>query len=172
MKTKLSKLTMTMLMLALSGMVAFAQSGDSNPAPAEPPSGSSSGPAHGWRGHGRGPMGPMMAAMLGLTEDQQSQIQSIHSAAWTAMRPLMQQEEALRQQLLQATETATFNQAKVQALATQLAQIQAQMTVARAQSEWKIFNVLTPDQQSKLAQFQQQMEQKRQSRMNRQSPTS
>lgn len=164
MKTRLSKLVMMTLMLTLSGLVVFAQSDNAAQAPAGPPAG--------WHGHGGGTMGPMMTAFLGLTDDQESQIKSLHSAERTTMRPLMQQERTLRQQLQQATETATFNQAQVQALATQMAQIQVQMTVARAQTEWKTFNLLTPDQQSKLVQFQQQMEQKMQNRMNRQPPTS
>ena len=172
MKTKLSKILMMTLMLTLFGSVVFAQSEGSSQTPAEPPSGATSGPAHGWRGHRGGPMGEMMAAFLGLSEDQKSQIHSIRSSERTTMRPLMQQEATLHAQLRQITETAAFNQAQVQALATQMAQIQAQMTVARAQIEWKVFNVLTADQQSKLVQFQQQMDQKRQSRMNAQPPTS
>lgn len=169
MKTKLSKLMMMAIMLSLTGLMVFAQSDNSSQGATPPPP---AGQAFGWHGHPGGPKRAMMAAFLGLSADQKSQIQSIHSAQRTTMQPLMAQEASLRQQLRQVTEATTFNQAQVQALATQMAQIQIQMTVARAQVEWKVFNVLTPDQQSKLTQFQQQMEQQRQSRMNGQNPTS
>ncbi|HUY13811.1 MAG TPA: Spy/CpxP family protein refolding chaperone [Terriglobia bacterium] len=171
MKTKLSKLLMMAIMLSLTGLMVFAQSDNASQS-APPPPGPAAGPPFGWHDRPGGRMGGMMAALLGLSPDQKSQIQSIHSAQRTTMQPLMAQEASLRQQLRQVTEATTFNQAQVQALATQMAQIQIQMTVARAQVEWKVFNVLTPDQQSKLTQFQQQMEQERQGRMNGQNPTS
>jgi Spy/CpxP family protein refolding chaperone len=171
MKNKLSKLTMMVLVLAVCGTTVFAQSGDPSQAP---PAGPPAGPMLRWHGMGGGSMmGPMMATYLGLSDEQVSQIHSIFSAQRTTMRPSMEQSRTLRQQIHQAAEAATFNQAQVQALASQIAQIEAQMTVARAQMEWKVFNtVLTPDQQSKFQQFQQQMQQRIQNRMSRHTPSS
>jgi len=115
--------------------------------------------------HGGGMFGgPMMAAYLGLTQDQMSQLKTLRTTEATTVKPLMQQMESYRQQLDQMTQsTNALSAAALQNLANQMAQIQAQLTVARAQMEWTIYNkVLTEDQQAKLASFQQQMQQMRQ----------
>jgi Spy/CpxP family protein refolding chaperone len=109
--------------------------------------------------------GPMMAAYLGLTQDQISQVKTLRATEATTIKPLMQQMGTYRQQLDQMTEsTSALNTGALQTLANEMAQIEAQLTVARAQTEWEIYNkVLTEDQQAKLASFQQQMQQMRQS---------
>jgi capsule polysaccharide export protein KpsE/RkpR len=108
--------------------------------------------------------GPMMAAYLGLTQDQMSQLKTMRATEATTIKPLMQQMGTYRQQLDQMTQsTNALNSGALQTLANEMAQIQAQLTVARAQMQWQIYNkVLTEDQQAKLASFQQQMQQMRQ----------
>ena len=49
-----------------------------------------------------------------------------------------------------------FDQAKVQALATQKAQIQAQITVQETRIHNEMYQLLTPDQQSQLKQLEAQ----------------
>jgi Spy/CpxP family protein refolding chaperone len=108
--------------------------------------------------------GPMMAAYLGLTQDQMSQLKTLRSSQATTVKPLMQQMRTYEQNLRQMTQSTTpINQAQLQALAGQMAQVQAQLTVARAQMDWQFFNsILTSDQQAKLTSMQQQMQQMRQ----------
>jgi capsule polysaccharide export protein KpsE/RkpR len=115
--------------------------------------------------------GPMMAAYLGLTQEQLSDLKSMRSSQEATIRPLMQQMENYRQQLRQMTETtAPLDAGAVQNLAAEIAQLQAKLTVSRAQMEWQIFNrVLTSDQQAKLTSMQQQMQEMRQSWKNRHS---
>jgi protein CpxP len=178
MKPKIIRLTAIALILSAPGVALAAQSETSSQSSgAVKDFGPPGGPGffisvHG--GFGRmmfGPIeNPMMATFLGLSDDQESQIRSIRESGWAAMKPLMQQERALRSQLTQLVEAPTFDQAKVQALAQQMVPIQIQMTVVRAQTNWKIFNILTPDQQAKLNQFQQEMKQRMQNRMNRRPP--
>lgn len=121
--------------------------------------------------HGGGMMGPggfMMAAYLGLTSEQQSQLKTLRQTEWTTDKPLVQQLATYRQQLRQLTESNTpLNTAQLNALAGEIAQIQSQLTVAHAQTEWQFFNaILTADQQAKLLQLQQQMQQMRQNHHN------
>jgi Spy/CpxP family protein refolding chaperone len=107
--------------------------------------------------------GPMMAAYLGLSQDQMTQLKSLRSSQEAAMRPLMQQLETYRQQLNQMTESpAALDPGALQNLAKEMAAVQTQLTVARATFEWQVFNkVLTADQQAKLTSMRQQMRQMR-----------
>jgi capsule polysaccharide export protein KpsE/RkpR len=109
--------------------------------------------------------GPMMAAYLGLSQDQMSQLKTLRSSQEATIKPLMQELGTYRQQLSQMTESTTeLNAQALQNLANEMAQVQAKLTVARTQMEWEIFNkVLTADQQAKLTAMQQQMQQMRQS---------
>jgi Spy/CpxP family protein refolding chaperone len=113
---------------------------------------------------GRGMLGdPMMAAYLGLSQDQISRLKTLRSSQAATMKPLMQQMEGYRQQLSEMTESTTaLDPGALQNLANEMAAVQTKLTVARAQMEWQIFNqVLTSDQQAKLTSMQQQMKQMR-----------
>ncbi len=124
----------------------------------------------GWMGGG----GFMMAAYLGLTSEQQSQLKTLQQSAWTTAKPLVQQLATYQNQLRQLTESNTpLNTAQVNTLVGEIAAIQSQLTVARAQTQWQYFNsILTPDQQAKLLQLQQQMQQMRQNHHNNQNNNS
>jgi protein CpxP len=115
-------------------------------------------------GHGQWGMdGHMMgffADYLNLTDAQQAQMKTVMQKERPAMKPLFQQSHQIDQQLRQYVE-GTFDEAKVQALATQKAQIEAQLTVAQARLHNELFQVLTPDQQGKMK----DMEARHQARM-------
>jgi periplasmic protein CpxP/Spy len=102
----------------------------------------------------RGMGGPMeFLHKLNLTDDQRTQIHAIMQKGHPAMKPLFQQQHAVDLQLRQYAE-GSFDAAKVQALATQKAQIQAQITVAETQLHNQMFQVLTSEQQSQLKQLE------------------
>ena len=87
--------------------------------------------AQAWSGHRHGHMG-IMAKELNLTDAQKAQIKTIMQSQRTTMRPLMQQMDAeSRGRMLTATTGGAFDQAKVQALATQRSQIMAQLRCRR-----------------------------------------
>lgn len=65
----------------------------------------------------------------------------------------MQQQRQFDVQLRQYVE-GSFDQAKVQALATQKAQIQAQLTVQETRIHNELYQLLTTDQQSQLKQLE------------------
>jgi Spy/CpxP family protein refolding chaperone len=115
-------------------------------------------------GHGQWGMdGHMMgffADYLNLTEAQQTQMKTVMQKEHPAMKPLFQQSHQIDLQLHQYVE-GTYDEAKVQTLATQKAQIDAQITVAQTRLHSELFQVLTPDQQGKMK----DMEARHQARM-------
>ncbi len=87
---------------------------------------------------------------------RRSQIKTIMQAQRTTMRPLMLQMAQNRQAMLTATASGAFDQAKVQALATQQAQIMSQLAVQKASVHSQIYNtVLTPEQKATADQLRQ-----------------
>src|SRR3954463_12038204 len=107
-------------------------------------------PKHGhqFSGHGGGGLG-FMFHNLTLTEEQKTQMKSIMQKEHPAMKPLFEQERQIEIQLRQYVE-GTFDQAKVQALAAQKAQIEAQRIVAETRIHNELYQLLTPEQQSQL----------------------
>jgi periplasmic protein CpxP/Spy len=112
------------------------------------------GPGEWGGGHGGG-FGKM-ATLLNLTQAQKEQIHTLMQAQRTANAPLHQQLAQIRIQMLNATASGAFNQASIQSLATQQAQIMAQMTVQREQLQSQIYNqVLTSQQKATADQIRQ-----------------
>ena len=144
MKTKFWSVAVALLALVLCGtaVISSAQQNDASGAQA-------------WSGHRHGHMG-FMAKQLNLTDAQKAQIKTIMQSQRTTMRPLMQQMTQNREAMLTATSGGAFDQAKVQAIATQQAQLMSQMTVLKEQLRSQIYNtVLTTDQKAKADQMRQ-----------------
>jgi len=144
MKTKFWSVAIALLALVLCGtaMLAYAQQSDESGASA-------------WSGHRHGHMG-FMARELNLTDAQKQQIKTMMQSQRTTMRPLMLQMAQNRASMLTATSGGAFDQAKVQALATQQSQIMAQFEVQKASLRSQIYNtVLTPEQKAKADQMRQ-----------------
>ena len=116
--------------------------------------------AMGMEGHRMG----FFAKQLNLTDDQKTQMKAIMEKEHPTMKPLFQQQHQIDQQLRQFVE-GPFDQAKVQALATQKAQVQAQLTVAETRIHNQLYQLLTPDQQSQLKQMQAKHEARMQKHM-------
>jgi len=123
-------------------------------------------------GHGFGMHGRMMgffAQKLNLTDVQKAQMKTIMEKERPTMKPLMQQDRQIEQQLRQYVE-GTFDEAKVQALAAQKAQIQAQMTIAQTRTHNEMYQVLTADQKTQLKQMRADHEARMKERMNQEPP--
>jgi Spy/CpxP family protein refolding chaperone len=123
-------------MAILLGTV-VAQSQTAAEAPAPPPM-----HGHGHWGHG--------GDMMGFFADYLSTIMQKEHAS---MKPLMQQmrqtHEALRQY-----EQGTFDEAKVRTIAAQQAQLEVEFTVAKTRIHNEMFQLLTPEQQTKMKEMQ------------------
>jgi len=107
-------------------------------------------------GHGDffdGPMLGFFADYLDLTDAQQAQIKQIRSNTKPAMEPLFQQERQSREQMRQLVESGSFDQVKAQAIASQEAQVHAQIEVQQASMAAQAYQVLTAEQKIRLKQF-------------------
>lgn len=108
-----------------------------------------------WARHRHGHMG-YLAKQLNLTDAQKQQIKSMMQSQRATMRPVLQQMAQNRLAMLNATAGGAFDQAKVQAIATQQAQLMAQLSVQRAQIHSQIYNqVLTAEQKAKADELRQ-----------------
>ena len=128
-------------------------------------------PMHGHRmgmGMGMGAHLHFMAAKLNLTDDQKTQMKAIMQKEHPAMKPLHQQMRTIDQQLRQYVE-GDFDQAKVQTLALQKAQLQAQMTVQETRIHNELYQVLTADQKTQLKQMEADRQAHMQERMKNKS---
>jgi Spy/CpxP family protein refolding chaperone len=126
-------------------------------------------PMHGHEfGMGPGPMG-FFAKQLNLTDEQKTQMKSVMQKEHPAMKPLMEQQHQIDVQLRQYVE-GTFNAEKVQALASQKAQIQTQLTVAETRIHNELYQLLTSDQQAQVKQMEANHEARMQQHMNQAPP--
>jgi protein CpxP len=100
-----------------------------------------------------GPMLGFFADYLDLSDAQQTQIKQIIAKEKPALEPLFLQEKQSREQMMQLIQSGTFDEAKATAIASQDAQIHAQLEVQHARIASEAYQVLTADQKTKLAQF-------------------
>ena len=162
MKSFRYRLLVAALAVVLGSVIAKSQTTDAPPSP----------PMHGHHEFGMG--GPRMeffAKQLNLTDDQKAQAKAIMQKEHPAMKPLMQQEHQIDQQLRQYVE-GPYDAAKVQALAAQKAQVQTQITVNETRIHNELYQLLTADQQSQLKQMQANHEARMQKHMNQAPPAS
>jgi protein CpxP len=118
-------------------------------------------------GHEFGMEGHMMefyAKYLDVTDAQKAQMKEVLHKEHSTMKPLMQQVHQLDQQLKQYVE-GTYDEAKVQALVAQQAQNLVQLKVQETRIHNELFQMLTPDQQTKLKEFEANREARRQQHM-------
>lgn len=118
------------------------------------------------RGRGmRGLFGGRLAEKLNLTDAQKEQMKQIADRHRESTK-------ALRQQMRAASRgggnsdilNGTFNEAAVRSAAQARANAHVELEVARARMMSEMYNVLTPEQKTLLANERQQREQKRQER--------
>jgi protein CpxP len=112
-----------------------------------------------WRG-GKGGHGPGFRGMreggifrqLNLTDDQKAKMKQIRESFAQTNKPLMEQLHAKRQELRQASEGGTFNEALATQKLTEIAPLQAKMMAAQASMHQQMLSVLTPEQKAQLDQ--------------------
>jgi Spy/CpxP family protein refolding chaperone len=125
-------------------------------------------------GHGFGMHDHMMgffAKSLNLTDDQKTQMKAIAEKEHPTMKPLFQQERQIDQQLRQYVQ-GPYDEAKVRVLANQKAQIEAELTVSHTRIHNQMYQLLTPDQQSKLKEMEANHEARMQKHMQEAPPAS
>jgi protein CpxP len=124
---------------------------------------------------GPGPMGPMggpgallgrlpmLASQLGLSDTQKDQIKTILQSHREDWKGLGERAAKARQDLMAAVTANQFDETLIRDKAAAMSQVEADMAVAGARVFGEVFQVLTPDQQTKLRTMQSQMQQRAQS---------
>ena len=109
------------------------------------------GDMHMGGGMGRAEHGGMkMLRGLDLTEAQRDQIFELKHAEMPKMREQMKVVHTLRSQLREAATADTYDEARIKALTEQTATAMATMMQARVAGERAVYEVLTPEQRTKL----------------------
>jgi periplasmic protein CpxP/Spy len=112
---------------------------------------------HGWGGMREGGF----FRQLNLTEDQKAKMKQIHESFAEKNKPLHEQLRAKRQELRQASEGGTFNEALATQKLTEIAPLQAKLMAANAKLHQEMLSVLTAEQKAQLEQSKAQFKQRR-----------
>jgi len=111
------------------------------------------------------------ARKLDLTDAQQAQVKDIMAKERPALQPMMLQMAQSHRQLRQLVTSSSFDEAKVRELASQQTQTMTELTVQRARIASELYQVLTPEQKTKLADLINQHEQRFMNHMQGQGQT-
>ena len=104
-------------------------------------------------GHkGWGGMRGGMFKQLNLTDDQKAKMKQIRESFATQNKPLHDQLRAKRQELRQASEGGTFNEALATQKLTEMASLQAKEMGEQFKLHQEMLSVLTPEQKAQLEQ--------------------
>jgi Spy/CpxP family protein refolding chaperone len=115
-----------------------------------------------------GPMGGAFAfreVMRDLTDAQREQVRGIHERHADRIRPLAERAHAAREAVNNAVMSG--NADNLQALSIEVGGAETELTLAQAQVQSEIFNVLTAEQKQKIAERRKQMEERRTEMMKR-----
>ena len=113
---------------------------------------------HGWEGmrnHGE------FFKQLNLTDDQKAKMKQIRESFAERNKPLMEQLRAKHQELRQATEGGTFNEALATQKLMEIAPLEAKLMGERARQHQEMLSVLTAEQKAQLEQARAQFKTRR-----------
>ena len=100
-----------------------------------------------------GRMFGFFADYLDLTDAQQAQAKGIMAKEKPSLQPLLRQRMQAEKQLRELAMAGNFDESKVRDIANQQAQVMTEITVQKARIESELFQLLTPEQKTKLNQF-------------------
>ena len=113
------------------------------------------------RSHGWGGMRGVFFKQLNLTEDQKAKIKQIRESFAATDKPLREQLRAKRQELRQASEGGTFNEALATQKLTEMAGLEAKLMGERFKLHQETLSVLTAEQKAQLEQSKAQFKARR-----------
>jgi Spy/CpxP family protein refolding chaperone len=141
----------TLSAIALATSIAFAQSVSTAQDNAQ-------GPKKEWQGrgerreHGWGGMQGGAFRQLNLTDDQKAKLKQIRESFAAQNKPLREQLHAKRQELHQASEGGTFNEALATQKLTDMASLEAKLMGEEFKMHQDMLSVLTAEQKAQLEQ--------------------
>jgi len=109
---------------------------------------------------GGGPMAGAFFRDLDLTDAQKTQMKQIRESHSQTLRPLMEQIRAKRQELRQASEGGTFDEALVTQKLNEIAPLEAKLMGEEFRTHQEMLSVLTAEQKAKLDQLREQQKSK------------
>lgn len=112
---------------------------------------------HGWGGMRQGGF----FKQLNLTEDQKAKMKQIRESFAERNKPLREELRAKRQELRQANQGGTFNEALATQKLTEMASLQARLMGERAKLHQETLSVLTAEQKAQLEQSKAQFKTRR-----------
>ena len=120
--------------------------------------GGEQGPRREWHGEGakRGFHGDGAFNRLNLTDDQKAKMKQIRESFAERNKPLLEQLRTKRQELRQASEGGTFNEALATQKLTEMAGLQAKLMGERFKLHQEMQSVLTAEQKTQLEQMKAQ----------------
>jgi periplasmic protein CpxP/Spy len=116
------------------------------------------GEGRGGRKHGR--HGDFMRG-LNLTDDQKAQLKAMREQQRESLKPLADQQRALRDQIRQALESGNPDANRIGQLEIQSHKLRLQMKAEREKAMAAFVNVLTPEQKAQWEKAKQEREQRR-----------
>jgi len=142
--------------IALATSIAFAQSttGQGN---TQGPRGPRGEHGQGWGGMRDGGF----FRQLNLTDDQKTKLQQIRESFAQRNQPLREQLRAKHQELRQASEGGTFNEALATQKLTEIAPLEAKLMGEEFKLHQEMLSVLTPEQKTQLEQSKAQFKNRR-----------
>lgn len=153
--------------IALAGSIAFAQTttpDQSNQQGTRTERREGKHRGHRWGGMRRG---GGFFGQLNLTEDQKTRMKQIRQSFAEQNKPLREQLRAKRQELRQASEGGTFNEALATQKLTEMASLQAKLMGERHKLHQEMLSVLTAEQKAQLEQSKAQFKSRRGERRQR-----
>jgi len=150
----------TLSAIALATSIAFAQSVSTGQDNAQ-------GPKKEWQGrgerreHGWGGMHGGAFRQLNLTDDQKAKMKTIRESFAERNKPLREQLHAKRQELHQASEGGTFNEALATQKLTEMASLEAKLMGERFKLQQETLSLLTAEQKAQLEQSKAQFKARR-----------
>ncbi|MEN8135911.1 MAG: Spy/CpxP family protein refolding chaperone [Thermodesulfobacteriota bacterium] len=146
MKQKLIITTMAIFLLAGVSLTANARECDGTGYGPQTISGSEYG-KNDWRGHHRQDRREMVAEFIGLSEEQQEQIEAIRAEERSGSEALREKLWDYREQMRELTDAGSFDEKTIRAIAEEKAEIQVELAVSKARMHSRIHAVMTPEQQ-------------------------
>jgi periplasmic protein CpxP/Spy len=114
-------------------------------------------------GHGgmRGHRMHKLGRMLDLTDQQKQQLASARKSEQDRMKPYREQIAAAHKQIEADVASGNFNEEKARSLLAQSAQARTELELSHARMQAAMYNLLTPEQRTKLNERKQKREQRR-----------
>jgi Spy/CpxP family protein refolding chaperone len=152
----------TLSAIALAASIAVAQTVTTNQGTQQGQRTERRGGRGGHKGHGWGGMREGgFFKQLNLTEDQKAKIKQIRETFAQTNKPLRDQLRAKRQELRQASEGGTFNEALATQKLTEIAPLEAKLMASQHNLHQEMLSVLTAEQKAQLEQSRAQFKGRR-----------